>query len=150
MRVSACIELKASKSLDSFVKIQNGVYRKNVFRQTRLIAHPFAVFSAHCKLITATPVQIYASLKTLKRVNTPSSRNYAGGPDLILRSGIWPRTTELERRTKIRARVFFFLGNRGDIFHLRIHHAVTVKKLKGNKSLSSWGFKASSQCSVSD
>lgn len=137
MRVSACMELKASKSLDSFVKIQNGVYRKK-----RLIAHPFAVFSTHCRLITATPVQICASLETLVRVNAPSSRNYAGGPDLILRSGIWPRTTELERRVNIRARVFYFLRNRGDIFQPRIHHAVTVKKLKGNKSLSSWVFKA--------
>lgn len=142
MRVSACTELKASKSLDSFVKIQNGVYRKNVFCQPRLIAHPFAVISTHCRLVAATPVQICASSKTLKCVKTPLSRNDAGGPDLILRSGIWPCTTELDRRAKIRARVFYFLGNRGDIFQLRIHHVVTVKKLKGNKSLSSWGFKA--------
>lgn len=37
MRVSACIELKASKSLDSFVKSQNGVYRKKSFDRPVLL-----------------------------------------------------------------------------------------------------------------
>lgn len=91
MRVGVWTELKSSKTLDSFVKIQNG-FAESAFREKLVLLHIHlqcsVLIAGH---IPATPVQICASSKTLKAIKK-KFRLCELAPVQAAHRGAWPDT----------------------------------------------------------